>query len=54
MALVAEVQNYVIDQAYAIPIFEEPQVFAAAPRVRAMAFEAVARPAFYGVWIAAR
>lgn len=54
LALVAEVQNYVIDQAYAIPIFEEPQVFAAAPRVRDMGFEAVARPAFYGTWIAAR
>jgi peptide/nickel transport system substrate-binding protein len=54
MALVADVQNYVIDQAYAIPIFEEPQVFAASPRVRGMGFEAVARPSFYGTWIAAR
>ena len=31
MALVGEVQNYVIDQAYTIPIFEEPQAFAASP-----------------------
>lgn len=54
MALVADVQRYVIDQAYAIPIFEEPQVFAASPRVRGMGFEAVARPSFYGTWLAAR
>ena len=31
IAMVGEVQNYVIDQAYAIPIFEEPQAFAASP-----------------------
>lgn len=54
LALVAEVQNYVLDQAYAIPIFEEPQVFAAAPRVRGMGFEAVGRPSSYGTWLAAR
>jgi peptide/nickel transport system substrate-binding protein len=51
LAIVAEVQRYVIDRAYAIPIFEEPQVFAAAPRVRGVAFEAVARPFFYATWI---
>jgi peptide/nickel transport system substrate-binding protein len=50
LRLVAEVQNYVIDQAYAIPIFEEPQVFAAAPNVQGFAFDAVARPSFYRVW----
>jgi peptide/nickel transport system substrate-binding protein len=54
LALVADVQNYVIDQAYAIPIFEEPQAFAASPRVRDLAFEAVGRPSFYATWIAAR
>lgn len=54
MALVAEVQNYVIDQAYAIPIFEEPQAFAASPRVHDLGFEAVGRPSFYAVWLAAR
>ena len=50
LRIVAEVQNYVIDQAYAIPIFEEPQVFAAAPNVQGFAFDAVARPSFYRVW----
>ena len=38
--------------AYDIPIFEEPQVFAGAPYVHDMAFEAVGRPAFYSVWLA--
>jgi peptide/nickel transport system substrate-binding protein len=52
LALVGEVQTYVIDQAYAIPIFEEPQAFAAAPYVKQLAFEAVGRPSFYNLWIA--
>lgn len=54
LALVADVQAYVIDQAYAIPIFEEPQVFAASPRLRGLGFEAVGRPSFYAAWLAAR
>lgn len=54
LALVRDVQEYVLDQAYAIPIFEEPQVFAASPRVRDLGFEAVGRPSFYATWIAAR
>ena len=41
-----------IDQAYAIPIFEEPQAFAAAPNIKGIAFEAVGRPSFYATWIA--
>lgn len=48
---VAETQAYVLDQAYAIPIFEEPQAFAAAPYVEGVAFEAVGRPSFYSVWL---
>ena len=54
LALAGEVQNYVIDQAYAIPIFEEPQAFAAAPYVKGVAFEAVGRPSFYSTWLAPR
>lgn len=53
LAIAGDVQNYVIDQAYAIPIFEEPQAFAGAPYVNGVAFEAVGRPSFYGTWIAA-
>ncbi|TCQ06204.1 peptide/nickel transport system substrate-binding protein [Rhizobium sp. PP-F2F-G36] len=47
----AEAQAYVLDQAYAIPIFEEPQVYASAPYVNGLAFEAVGRPSFYSVWL---
>ncbi|MBR0681873.1 TIGR04028 family ABC transporter substrate-binding protein [Roseomonas eburnea] len=54
LALVAEAQSLIIDKAYAVPLFEEPQVFAAAPRVRGFGFEAVGRPSFYGTWLAAR
>ncbi|MDB5506721.1 MAG: transporter periplasmic solute-binding protein [Devosia sp.] len=52
LAIAGEVQAYVLDQAYAIPIFEEPQAFAAAPYVHGLAFEAVGRPRFYDVWVA--
>lgn len=48
---VAEAQAYVLDQTYAIPIFEEPQAFAGAPYVKGVAFEAVGRPSFYSVWL---
>jgi peptide/nickel transport system substrate-binding protein len=52
--LTADVQAYLLDQAYVIPIFEEPQVFAGAPYVRGIGFDAVARPSFYNVWLAPR
>lgn len=51
LELVAEVQRYVIDQAYAIPIFEEPQVFGGAPHLHGIRFEAVGRPYFYTAWL---
>ncbi|MBN3175571.1 TIGR04028 family ABC transporter substrate-binding protein [Pectobacterium brasiliense] len=51
LALVGEVQSYLIDQAYVIPIFEEPQVFAGAPTTKGIAFEAVGRPSFYNTWL---
>ncbi|CAN7660931.1 TIGR04028 family ABC transporter substrate-binding protein [Acidovorax sp. LjRoot194] len=54
LALTADVQNYLIDQAYVIPVFEEPQAFAGSPSVKGVEFEAVGRPSFYGTWIAAR
>jgi peptide/nickel transport system substrate-binding protein len=49
---VADIQNHLLDQALVIPIFEEPQVFAAAPYLQGLAFEAVGRPSLYGVWLA--
>ncbi|AIA69092.1 ABC-type transporter, substrate binding protein [Pectobacterium atrosepticum SCRI1043] len=51
LTLVGEVQGYLIDQAYVIPIFEEPQVFAGAPTTKGIAFEAVGRPSFYNTWL---
>ena len=54
LAIAGEVQAYVLDQAYAIPIFEEPQAFAGAPNVHDVAFEAVGRPSFYRVWLSPR
>ncbi|HTJ57448.1 MAG TPA: TIGR04028 family ABC transporter substrate-binding protein [Devosiaceae bacterium] len=46
-------QEYILDQAYEIPFFEEPQVFAGAPYTHGIKFEAVGRPSFYETWIAA-
>lgn len=52
LAIAGEVQDYVVDQAYAIPIFEEPQAYAGAPYVQGIGFEAVGRPSFYSTWLA--
>ncbi|WP_018902643.1 TIGR04028 family ABC transporter substrate-binding protein [Rhizobium sp. 2MFCol3.1] len=48
---VKQAQIYVLDQAYSIPLFEEPQAFAGAPYVKGVSFEAVGRPSFYDVWL---
>lgn len=53
LELAGDAQVYLLDQAYVIPIFEEPQVFAGAPYVHGVTFDAVARPSFYSTWIAA-
>lgn len=47
----AEAQRHLIEQAYVIPFFEEPQSFAGAPYVKGIAFEAVGRPVFYSTWL---
>ena len=46
----AAVQDYLVDNAYVVPLFEEPQVYGVAPNVHGFATESVARPAFYDVW----
>ncbi|ADO42712.1 TIGR04028 family ABC transporter substrate-binding protein [Ketogulonicigenium vulgare] len=51
LSLVADVQRYILDQSYTIPIFEEPQVFGGAPYVHGVGFEAVGRPSFYATYI---
>lgn len=43
------VQTYLAEQAYVIPLFEEPQVYGAQTYVHGVAFESVGRPSFYGV-----
>jgi peptide/nickel transport system substrate-binding protein len=54
LELAADAQVHLLEQAYVIPIFEEPQVFAGAPYVNGVGFEAVARPSFYNTWLAPR
>jgi peptide/nickel transport system substrate-binding protein len=53
LAIAGDIQHYVLDQAYTIPFFEEPQAFATAPYVNGLQFEAVGRPSFYNTWLAA-
>ncbi|MCR2814970.1 TIGR04028 family ABC transporter substrate-binding protein [Microbacterium jiangjiandongii] len=47
-----QAQRYLADQAYVVPLFEEPQVYGAAERVHGVTFESVARPSFYEIWLA--
>lgn len=47
----AAVQVYLAEQAYVIPLFEEPQVYGTATHVRGVSYESVARPSFYEVWL---
>ncbi|MEB7885794.1 TIGR04028 family ABC transporter substrate-binding protein [Serratia fonticola] len=54
LQIAGEAQKYLLDQAYVIPFFEEPQVFAGAPYLKGVNFEAVGRPSFYGAWIEKR
>lgn len=51
LQLTGDAQRYLLDNAYVIPVFEEPQVFAAAPWLKGISFEAVGRPSFYGTWL---
>ncbi|EQB8217406.1 TIGR04028 family ABC transporter substrate-binding protein [Klebsiella aerogenes] len=51
LQLTGDAQRYLLDNAYVIPIFEEPQVFAGASWVKGVRFEAAGRPSFYGVWL---
>lgn len=45
----AAVQQRLADQAYVLPLFEEPQVFGLRDRVKGFETESVGRPSFYGV-----
>ena len=54
LALTGDAQRHLLEQAYVIPIFEEPQVFAGAPYLHGISFDAVARPSFYNAWLEPR
>ncbi|MBZ2197821.1 TIGR04028 family ABC transporter substrate-binding protein [Occultella gossypii] len=45
------VQTYLAENAYVIPLFEEPQVFGSQTDVAGFSFESVGRPSFYEVWL---
>ncbi|MDA3644144.1 TIGR04028 family ABC transporter substrate-binding protein [Saccharopolyspora indica] len=47
----AAAQQWLADQAYILPIFEEPQVFGLRAEVRGFATESVGRPSFYRTWL---
>jgi len=44
-------QRYLAENAYILPIFEEPQVFGLTDKVQGFATESVGRPSFYSTWL---
>lgn len=44
-------QRYLAEQAYVLPIFEEPQVFGLTNKVQGFNTESVGRPSFYSTWL---
>ena len=48
----AAAQAHITEQAYALPLFEEPQVFGFVQAVQGFATESVGRPTFYDTWLA--
>lgn len=51
LKLLQEYNNYDIDNAYSVPLLEDTQIFAVAPRVQGFANAANSVPWFYGAWI---
>lgn len=51
LAVLRDYNNYVIDNAYSIPLLEDTQIFAVAPRVHGFANAANSVPWFYDAWI---
>lgn len=45
-------QDYLVDNAYVIPLFEEPQVYGAQTYVEGFGWDTIARPVFYSTWLA--
>lgn len=50
-AIAHEIQDYLVEQSYTLPLFEEPQVFGYQSYVHDFQTEAVGRPWFYNVWV---
>lgn len=50
-AKAAEVQRYLIDNAYTIPLYELPQTYATSPTTHGLSWEPVGRVTFYDTWI---
>ena len=50
-AAVKAAEDYLFQQAYAIPLYDETQVFALAPRVHGYATESTGRSWFYDTWL---
>lgn len=50
-AKAAEVQRYLIDNAYTIPLYELPQTYATAPTTHGLGWEAVGRVWLYDTWL---
>lgn len=48
--LLGQLQDYVIDNAYSIPIINDSQIFAVQPTVHDFSWSAEARPLFYDAW----
>ena len=44
-------QKYLAENAYILPIFEEPQVFGLTSKVHGFETESVGRPSFYSTWL---
>jgi len=48
---IGELQDYIVEQAYVIPILDDSQVFVLQPHVQGFGFTAEARPSYYNTWI---
>jgi peptide/nickel transport system substrate-binding protein len=51
LGLAREAQTYILDQGYALPTFESPNMFAAAANIKGAVFDTTGRQVFYNVWI---
>ena len=49
LAMTGRMQDYLSEQAYILPMFEEPQVYGFQPYIEGFSTEAIGRPSFYAV-----